>query len=129
MVEYAVLLSTANKVFSSLPNSDLFNSTSPQAIDSPITRGRTRTVKSSPLARFPPVTLESIAAAAAPFPRLTQKLLSEMTTSTEILPPPIKGTAIGLGHPSASKQRCAPLEPDPASAPKRAHINSSTVQR
>ncbi|KAJ6510958.1 hypothetical protein C8R45DRAFT_1162259 [Mycena sanguinolenta] len=143
-MEYTAPLSTANEALSpSLPNSDLFNLSSPEVVDSPIARGRTRTVKrcgvahrssparfpsrphrSSPLARFPPMTPESVAAAAAPLPRLTHKLLSDMT---EILPQPSSGAAIGLGHPSVSKRRCAPLESDPAvsSPPKRARINSS----
>ncbi|KAJ7248856.1 hypothetical protein B0H12DRAFT_711744 [Mycena haematopus] len=140
MFEHTAPVSTANSeaLSPSLPNSDLFSLSSPQAIDSPVVRGRTRTVqrhgaahRSSPLARFPPVTPESIAAAAEPLPRLKHKLLSVfyMPASTETLSQPLSHTAIGLGHPSASKRRSAALKPDPVVSPKkRARINSSTIQ-
>ncbi|KAJ7360857.1 hypothetical protein DFH08DRAFT_360374 [Mycena albidolilacea] len=102
----------------SMPNSDLFTLSfaSDAKTNSPITRGRTSNIQTqrwgaplrpSPLGRFPPITPTSTTATTV-LPFLKHQLLSELNTPV-FTDQSLSRGAIGLGHPSNSKRRCAPL--------------------
>ncbi|KAJ7871192.1 hypothetical protein B0H14DRAFT_224069 [Mycena olivaceomarginata] len=117
-----ITTSTADREAScpSMPNSDLFTLSfaSDAKTNSPITRGRTSNIQTqrwgaplrpSPLGRFPALTPTSTTTTTV-LPFLKHQLLSELDTPVFTDQSPSRG-AIGLGHPSNSKRRCAPLGP------------------